>query len=55
MDQFIREIQEATGLAVAVISGEEEAELAALSAFNNFDLDGNRHLLADLGGGVWSW
>ncbi len=49
--EFIREIQEATGLAVAVISGEEEAELAALSAFNNFDLDGNRHLLADLGGG----
>jgi exopolyphosphatase / guanosine-5'-triphosphate,3'-diphosphate pyrophosphatase len=50
-DEFIREIQQATGLVVSVISGEEEAELAALSAFNNFDLDGNRHLLADLGGG----
>ena len=48
---FIKEIEQETGLVVTIISGEEEAELAALSACNNFDLDGNRHLLADLGGG----
>jgi exopolyphosphatase/guanosine-5'-triphosphate,3'-diphosphate pyrophosphatase len=36
---------------VTVISGEEEGELAALSAFNNFDLEGSRHLLVDIGGG----
>ena len=48
---FIREVEQKTGLVVSVISGDEEAELAALSAFNNFDLDGNRQLLADLGGG----
>lgn len=48
---FIKEVERKTGLKIAVISGEEEAELAALSALNNFDLDGNRHLLTDLGGG----
>ena len=48
---FIREVEEELGLTVSVVTGEEEAELAAQSAFNNFDLDGNRHLLADLGGG----
>ena len=49
--EFIKEVEQETGLMVSVITGEEEAELAALSAFNNFDLEGNRHLLADLGGG----
>ncbi len=48
---FIREVQKVTGLTVSVVTGEEEAELAALSAFNNFDMNGSRHLLADLGGG----
>ena len=49
--EFIKDVARETGLAVSVVTGEEEAELAALSAFNNFDLEGNRHLLADLGGG----
>ncbi len=48
---FIKAIQETISLPVAVISGEEEAELAALSAFNNFDMEGVRHLVADIGGG----
>ncbi len=48
---FIREVKRVTGLTVSVITGEEEAELAALSAFNNFHMNGSRHLLADLGGG----
>jgi exopolyphosphatase / guanosine-5'-triphosphate,3'-diphosphate pyrophosphatase len=49
--EFVREIRERIGLDVAVISGDEEAELAALSAFHNFDLEGVRHLIFDIGGG----
>jgi exopolyphosphatase / guanosine-5'-triphosphate,3'-diphosphate pyrophosphatase len=48
---FIAAIQSAIGLEVAVISGEAEAELAALSAFHHFDLEGVRHLIFDIGGG----
>ncbi len=48
---FISAVRKLTGIAIAVISGEEEAELAALSAFNNFDMEGSRHLLVDIGGG----
>lgn len=48
---FIASIRKQTGISVAVISGEEEAELAALSAFNNFDMEEARHLLIDIGGG----
>jgi exopolyphosphatase/guanosine-5'-triphosphate,3'-diphosphate pyrophosphatase len=50
-EEFIAEIKKRTGIDVVVISGEEEAELAALSAFNNFDMEGGRHLLVDIGGG----
>ncbi|UFS70519.1 Ppx/GppA family phosphatase [Geomonas sp. RF6] len=39
------------GLQVDIISGEEEAALAAASAFHNFDLEGVRHLIVDIGGG----
>ena len=49
--QFIEDIKNRIGLEVAVISGEEEAELAALSAFHNFDLEGVSHLIFDIGGG----
>ena len=49
--EFIAAIKEQVGLTVTIISGEVEAELAALSAFNNFDLEGARHLLVDIGGG----
>ncbi len=48
---FVAEIRKQAGLEVSVISGDEEAELAALSAFNNFDVEGARHLLVDIGGG----
>lgn len=48
---FIAAIKAETGIAVDIISGEEEAELAALSSFNNFDMEGNKHLLLDIGGG----
>jgi exopolyphosphatase/guanosine-5'-triphosphate,3'-diphosphate pyrophosphatase len=49
--EFIAAIEKETGIRVSVIGGEEEAELAALSAFNNFDLEGGKHLLVDIGGG----
>ncbi|HJV36157.1 Ppx/GppA phosphatase family protein [Geomonas sp.] len=49
--ELIRDIKERTGLDVKVISGEEEGELAALSAFHNFDLEGVRYLIFDIGGG----
>lgn len=48
---FIKAIKDEIDLDVEVISGEEEAELAALSAFHNFDLEGVRHLIFDIGGG----
>jgi len=48
---LVRDIKEKVGLDVEVISGEEEAELAALSAFHNFDLEGVRHIIFDIGGG----
>jgi exopolyphosphatase / guanosine-5'-triphosphate,3'-diphosphate pyrophosphatase len=48
---FVAEVKARVGLEVEVISGEDEAELAALSAFHNFDLEGVRHLIFDIGGG----
>lgn len=48
---FIAAIRDGVGLDIRIVSGEEEAELAALSAFNNFELEGTRHLLVDIGGG----
>ena len=49
--EFIAAIKSQVGLEVEVISGEDEAELAALSAFHHFDLEGVRHLIFDIGGG----
>ncbi len=48
---FVAAIETEVGIAVTIISGEEEAELAALSAFNNFDMEDSRNLLVDIGGG----
>ena len=39
------------GHEVRVISGEEEAELAAASALFNFDMSGKHYAMADIGGG----
>lgn len=39
------------GHEVRVISGEEEAELAAASALFNFEMNGKRYVMADIGGG----
>lgn len=48
---FIASVKAEAGISIDIISGEEEAELAALSAFNNFEMEGNRYLLLDIGGG----
>ncbi len=50
-DAFVHAIAETVGVAVQVISGEEEAELAALSVLNNFDMEGIRYAMVDIGGG----
>ncbi len=48
---FVRAVKETIGLSIAIISGEEEAELAALSALHNFDMEGTRYAMVDIGGG----
>ena len=50
-DEFLAAMAAATGVTVRVISGEEEAHLAARSARHNFELGGGRTLLVDIGGG----
>lgn len=49
--EFIAAIAEEVGIKVTIISGEEEAELAALSARHHFDMNGIRHVMMDIGGG----
>lgn len=48
---FIAGIANGIGVEVKVISGEEEAELAALSVRNHFDMEGARFAMVDIGGG----
>jgi exopolyphosphatase/guanosine-5'-triphosphate,3'-diphosphate pyrophosphatase len=50
-DAFVKAVADTVGLQISVISGEEEAELAALSALNNFDMEGTRYAMVDIGGG----
>ena len=49
--EFIDLVAHEVGLTVEVISGEEEAELAVLSARHNFDMEGVPHAMIDIGGG----
>jgi exopolyphosphatase/guanosine-5'-triphosphate,3'-diphosphate pyrophosphatase len=48
---FVKAAADNIGLPITIISGEEEAELAALSALNNFDMEGTRYAMVDIGGG----
>ena len=48
---FVQAVADDIGLQIDVISGEEEAELAAQSAHHNFDMAGTRYALVDIGGG----
>ena len=49
--EFIDLVAQEVGLKVEVISGEEEAELAVLSARHNFEMEGVPHAMIDIGGG----
>ncbi len=49
--EFLAAMLQETGIEIRLISGEEEAQLAALSARHNFELDNTRTLLVDIGGG----
>ncbi len=48
---FVKSVADTIGLDIAIISGEEEAELVSLSTLNNFDMTGARYAMADIGGG----
>lgn len=50
-ENFVRSVEERTGIRVTVIPGEEEARLVSLSGFHNFDLEGIRFAMIDIGGG----
>jgi exopolyphosphatase/guanosine-5'-triphosphate,3'-diphosphate pyrophosphatase len=50
-EAFIKDIGDEVGINVSTITGEEEAELAALSVLNNFDMEGMRYAMVDIGGG----
>jgi exopolyphosphatase/guanosine-5'-triphosphate,3'-diphosphate pyrophosphatase len=49
--EFVAAMQRETSISIRVIDGEEEAELAALSARHHFDMASNRYGLVDIGGG----
>jgi exopolyphosphatase/guanosine-5'-triphosphate,3'-diphosphate pyrophosphatase len=49
--EFIAQVKSATGLDISVISGEQEANLANLSAHHNFVMDQQRFGVTDIGGG----
>ncbi len=50
-NEFIRSVAERTGIKVVVIPGEEEARLVSLSVLHNFDMEGIRYGMIDIGGG----
>jgi len=50
-EAFIKAVADSIGLNINVISGEEEAELVALSAQNNIDMEGKSYAMVDIGGG----
>ena len=49
--ELVTVLNEALGRDIRVITGEEEAELVALSVRHNFDMSGKRYMIADIGGG----
>ena len=50
-DAFVKAVADTIGLSIRVISGDEEAELAISSALHNFDMEGTRFAMVDIGGG----
>lgn len=49
--EFVAAMQRETGLSIRVIDGQQEAELATLSALHHFDMHQTRYVLVDVGGG----
>jgi exopolyphosphatase/guanosine-5'-triphosphate,3'-diphosphate pyrophosphatase len=49
--KFLQDMLHCGGFPIRVISGEEEAELATISAWRHFDMTQSRHALLDIGGG----
>lgn len=49
--KFMDDMLRRGGFPIRLISGEEEAELAALSAWRHFDMAQSRHAMLDIGGG----
>ncbi len=49
--EFVAEIEAETGIDIRIISGEEEAELAVLSARHHFSMGNSPYALVDIGGG----
>lgn len=49
--ELIATLSEELGCEIRIISGEEEAELTAASALSNFDMNGKRYAMIDIGGG----
>jgi exopolyphosphatase/guanosine-5'-triphosphate,3'-diphosphate pyrophosphatase len=49
--EFVAAMAAETGIRIQVIDGEQEAELAALSAWHHFDMASSRYALVDIGGG----
>ena len=50
-EAFVKAVATQVGLPITVISGEQEAELAITSALHNFDMEGMRYAVVDIGGG----
>jgi exopolyphosphatase / guanosine-5'-triphosphate,3'-diphosphate pyrophosphatase len=48
---FIREVLKRTGIRIRIVSGDEEARLIDLAARSNMDVEGERTLVVDIGGG----
>lgn len=49
--ELVDELSSLLGREIRVISGQEEAELAAISALHNFEMGDKRHVMIDIGGG----
>ncbi|MDD2899889.1 MAG: Ppx/GppA phosphatase family protein [Desulfuromonadaceae bacterium] len=50
-DELVTVLNRELGREIRVISGDEEAELVALSVRHNFDMSGKRYMIIDIGGG----
>lgn len=50
-DELIHTLYQKTGIGIEVITGEEEAKLIARGVFSNYELNGKKALILDIGGG----